>query len=90
MHGLPIGVQVVGRRLEEEKVFEGMKRSVTVLCKREFGPNGSRMVGDAAGGLGSGASCGLRTEAPSLGAMSDNSNNDHLPSEMKMNRSKRK
>ena len=25
MHGLPIGVQVVGRRLEEEKVMEGMK-----------------------------------------------------------------
>ena len=25
MHGLPIGVQVVGRRLEEEKVLEGMK-----------------------------------------------------------------
>ena len=25
MHGLPIGVQVVGKRLEEEKVMEGMK-----------------------------------------------------------------
>jgi Asp-tRNA(Asn)/Glu-tRNA(Gln) amidotransferase A subunit family amidase len=25
MHGLPLGVQVVGRRLEEEKVLEGMK-----------------------------------------------------------------
>ncbi|KAJ3539326.1 hypothetical protein NM688_g6377 [Phlebia brevispora] len=25
MHGLPVGVQVVGRRLEEEKVLEGMK-----------------------------------------------------------------
>ncbi|KAG5643039.1 hypothetical protein DXG03_001651 [Asterophora parasitica] len=25
MHGLPMGVQVVGRRLEEEKVLEGMK-----------------------------------------------------------------
>jgi len=25
MHGLPIGVQVIGRRLEEEKVLEGMK-----------------------------------------------------------------
>lgn len=24
--GLPLGVQVVGRRLEEEKVLEGMKR----------------------------------------------------------------
>lgn len=25
MHGLPIGVQVVGKRLEEEKVLAGMK-----------------------------------------------------------------
>lgn len=25
MHGLPIGVQVVGQKLEEEKVLEGMK-----------------------------------------------------------------
>lgn len=25
MHGLPIGVQIIGRRLEEEKVMEGMK-----------------------------------------------------------------
>lgn len=25
MHGLPIGVQIVGRRLEEEKVLESMK-----------------------------------------------------------------
>ncbi|KAH9924161.1 amidase signature enzyme [Fomitopsis serialis] len=25
MHGLPVGVQVVGRRLQEEKVLEGMK-----------------------------------------------------------------
>lgn len=25
MHGLPVGVQVVGKRLEEEKVMEGMK-----------------------------------------------------------------
>ncbi len=25
MHGLPIGVQIVGKRLEEEKVLEGMK-----------------------------------------------------------------
>ena len=25
MHGLPLGVQVAGRRLEEEKVLEGMK-----------------------------------------------------------------
>lgn len=26
MHGLPVGVQVVGRRLEEEKVLSLMKR----------------------------------------------------------------
>jgi hypothetical protein len=25
MHGLPVGVQVVGRRLEEERVLAGMK-----------------------------------------------------------------
>ncbi len=25
MHGLPVGVQIIGRRLEEEKVLEGMK-----------------------------------------------------------------
>lgn len=25
MHGLPVGVQVVGKKLEEEKVLEGMK-----------------------------------------------------------------
>ena len=25
MHGLPIGVQIVGRRLQEEKVLEGLK-----------------------------------------------------------------
>lgn len=25
MHGLPVGVQIVGQRLEEEKVMEGMK-----------------------------------------------------------------
>ena len=25
MRGLPVGVQIVGRRLEEEKVLEGMK-----------------------------------------------------------------
>lgn len=25
MHGLPVGVQIVGRRSEEEKVLDGMK-----------------------------------------------------------------
>lgn len=32
-HGLPIGVQVVGRRLEEEKVMEGMKIIEALLRK---------------------------------------------------------
>jgi hypothetical protein len=34
MHGLPVGVQIVGRRLEEEKVLEGMKL-IEALLKRE-------------------------------------------------------
>lgn len=34
MHGLPLGVQVVGRRLEEEKVLEGMK-IIHALLKKE-------------------------------------------------------
>ncbi len=25
MHGLPVGIQVVGRKLQEEKVLQGMK-----------------------------------------------------------------
>jgi len=31
MHGLPLGVQVAGRRLEEEKVLEGMQVIETAL-----------------------------------------------------------
>ncbi|KAF5383005.1 hypothetical protein D9615_004884 [Tricholomella constricta] len=31
MHGLPVGVQVVGRRLEEEKVLDGMKTIENLL-----------------------------------------------------------
>ncbi|TFK47520.1 amidase signature enzyme [Heliocybe sulcata] len=31
MHGLPIGVQIVGRRMEEEKVLEGMKLVESLL-----------------------------------------------------------
>ncbi|TEB22360.1 amidase signature enzyme [Coprinellus micaceus] len=31
MHGLPLGVQIVGRRLEEEKVLEGMKVAEAAL-----------------------------------------------------------
>ena len=34
MHGLPVGVQVVGKRLEEEKVLEGMK-IIEGLLKKE-------------------------------------------------------
>ncbi|KAI9458948.1 amidase signature enzyme [Lactarius psammicola] len=34
MHGLPIGVQIVGRRLEEEKVLEGMKLIEGLLKSR--------------------------------------------------------
>ncbi|TFK41766.1 amidase signature domain-containing protein [Crucibulum laeve] len=33
MHGLPVGVQVVGKRLEEEKVFEGMSVIESLLKK---------------------------------------------------------
>jgi hypothetical protein len=33
MHGLPVGVQIVGRRLEEEKVLEGMKLVEGLLKK---------------------------------------------------------
>jgi len=33
MHGLPVGVQVVGKRLEEEKVLEGMKVIESLLRK---------------------------------------------------------
>lgn len=33
MEGLPIGVQVVGKRLEEEKVLEGMKLIEGLLRK---------------------------------------------------------
>jgi Asp-tRNA(Asn)/Glu-tRNA(Gln) amidotransferase A subunit family amidase len=31
MHGLPLGVQIVGRRLEEEKVLQGMQIIETAL-----------------------------------------------------------
>lgn len=34
MHGLPVGVQIVGRRLEEEKVLEGMKVVEASLQRR--------------------------------------------------------
>jgi hypothetical protein len=34
MHGLPVGVQVIGRRLEEEKVLGGMK-DIESLLRRD-------------------------------------------------------
>jgi len=34
MHSLPVGVQIVGRRLEEEKVLEGMKLIESLLKSR--------------------------------------------------------
>ena len=36
MHGLPVGVQIVGRRLEEEKVLEGMKLIEDLLKSNEM------------------------------------------------------
>lgn len=38
MSGLPVGVQVVGKKWEEEKVVEMMKVVDTALGKRGFGP----------------------------------------------------
>ena len=37
MHGLPVGVQVVGRRLQEEKVLAVMERVAKVLEKEGKG-----------------------------------------------------
>lgn len=36
MHGLPVGVQVVGRRLEEEKVLAVMKRLEDALGEDKY------------------------------------------------------
>jgi hypothetical protein len=36
MHGLPVGVQIVGGRLEEEKVLEGMKLIEGLLRSNGF------------------------------------------------------
>lgn len=36
MHGLPVGIKVVGRRLGEEKVFAAMKRIEYVLGDDKF------------------------------------------------------
>ena len=38
MAGLPVGVQIIGRRWEEEKVVEMMKVVDAALGKRGFGP----------------------------------------------------
>ncbi|TCD62724.1 hypothetical protein EIP91_006522 [Steccherinum ochraceum] len=37
MHGLPVGVQLVGQKLEEEKVLEGMKLIARLLRKSGLG-----------------------------------------------------
>lgn len=36
MHGLPVGVQVVGRRLEEEKVLTVMGRIEAMLGEKKY------------------------------------------------------
>ncbi len=36
MHGLPVGVQVVGRRLEEEKVLALMARIESALGDQKY------------------------------------------------------
>lgn len=36
MHGLPVGVQVVGRRLEEEKVLAAMKTVEEALGEEKY------------------------------------------------------
>ena len=36
MHGLPVGVQVVGRRLEEEKVLAVMQRLEDALGDERY------------------------------------------------------
>lgn len=36
MHGLPVGVQIVGRRLEEEKVLSVMKRVEDALGEDRY------------------------------------------------------
>lgn len=40
MHGLPVGVQVIGRRFEEERVLQAMKVVEHALeeCGRKFTP----------------------------------------------------
>jgi hypothetical protein len=54
MHGLPVGVQIVGRRLEEEKVLEGM-----MLIEGLLKSNGIEITTRAVGPeyVGSGTIC---------------------------------
>ena len=40
MEGLPVGVQLIGRRWEDEKVVEMMKVVDAALGERGFGPDG--------------------------------------------------
>ena len=40
MEGLPVGIQLVGRRWEDEKVIEMMKVVDAALGERGFGPDG--------------------------------------------------
>ena len=40
MEGLPVGIQLVGKRWEDEKVVEMMKVVDTALGERGFGPDG--------------------------------------------------
>ena len=40
MEGLPVGIQLVGRRWEDEKVVEMMKVVDAALGERGFGPDG--------------------------------------------------
>ena len=49
MHGLPVGVQIAGRRLQEEKVLEGMKL-IESLLKVEEETNASNGIYSASTG----------------------------------------
>lgn len=58
MEGLPVGVQVVGRKWEEEKVIEMMKVVDSALGPRGFGPGAWKVQRDtkvAGGNHGNGA-----------------------------------
>ena len=42
MHEMPVAIQVVGKRWEEEKVLKMMEVVDQALCKRDFGPSACR------------------------------------------------